>query len=143
MKKVNYIVSALMLALSAYIYMSARAYPVEVLTLGPAFFPELVAFGLVFFSVALLIQTIIDKKPDSEVASSRIVFWVTMLAMTAYLAVMPLAGFLITTPVFLLLTGLYMSDDWKAWWKKLTISSLVTSGVLYYLFAELLHVPLP
>jgi hypothetical protein len=142
-KKINIIVSVLMLILAAYVFMSARAYPKQDLTLGPAFFPELVAGGLVFFSIALLIQTMIDKADNTEVATPRTTFWMAMLAMTAYLAVMPRVGFMISTPVFLFLVGLYMSDGWKAWWKKLAVSSLVTSGIIYYLFAELLHVPLP
>ncbi len=146
MRNNNYLICVLMLLLAGYVFRSAGKYPVEELTLGPAFFPELVAGLLVFFSVALLIQTVMDRSESEVVAGPRSVFWVGIAAMAAYLYIMPQLGFLATTPVFLFGVGMYMarmSGDGKTWWKKLTVSSLMTTGVLYYLFAHLLNVPLP
>ena len=146
MRKNNYVICVLMLLLAGYVFMSAGKYPVEVLTLGPAFFPKLVAGLLVFFALALLIQTVLDRSESEPVDGPRSVFWVGVVAMAAYLLIMPKLGFLETTPVFLFGMGMYMaymSGDGFSWWKKLTVSSLVTTGALYYLFAQLLNVPLP
>lgn len=146
MRKNNYVICVLMLLLAGYVFVSAGTFPVEELTLGPAFFPELVAGLLVFFSLALLIQTVMDRSKSEAVEGPRSVFWVGVVAMAVYLFIMPKLGFLETTPVFLFVMGMYMaymSGEGKAWWKKLTVSSLVTTGALYYLFAQLLNVPLP
>ena len=143
MRKANYVIAVLMLILSGYVFWSAGQYPVEVMTLGPAFFPELVAGMLVFFSVALLVQTVRSRKDFDEVRGARSVFWVGICAMAAYLVLMPKISFLVATPLFLFGMGMYMAGDFKGWWKKLTVSSLVTTGALYYLFAQLLNVPLP
>ncbi len=146
MKRNNYVICVLMFLLAGYVFISAGKFPVEELTLGPAFFPELIAGLLVCFSLALLIQTIMDPNKSEAVAGPCSVFWVGIAAMAAYLAIMPLLGFLATTPIFLFGMGMYMSyvsGEWKLWWKKLTVSSLVTTGALYYLFAKLLNVPLP
>ena len=146
MRKNNYAVCVLMLLLAGYVLMSAWEYPVEERTLGPAFFPELIAGLLIFFAMALLIQTVLDRSQSAEIDGPGSVFWVGVAAMGAYLFVMPLAGFLGTTPVFLFGMGMYMAykaGEGKFWWKKLMLSSLATTGVLYYLFAQLLNVPLP
>jgi hypothetical protein len=146
MRKNNYVICVLMLLLAGYVFRSAGKYPAEVLTLGPAFFPELVAGLLVFFALALMIQTVMDRSESEAVDGPRSVFWVGIAAMAAYLLIMPKLGFLETTPFFLFGMGMYMahmSGDGFTWWKKLTVSSLVTTGALYYLFAQLLNVPLP
>lgn len=143
MRQANYVIVALMLLLAGYVFWSAGKYPVEAQTLGPAFFPELVAGLLVFFSVALLVQTFKDRRESMAVAGARSVFWVAMGAMAAYLVIMPLMGFMAATPLFLFGMGIYMSGDFRGWWKKLVLSSLLTTGALYYLFAQMLNVPLP
>ena len=146
MRRNNYVICVLMLLLAGYVFMSARKFPVEELTLGPAFFPELVAGLLVFFSLALLIQTMMDRRQSDAVEGPCSVFWVGIVAMAAYLLIMPRLGFLETTPFFLFGTGMYMaytSGEGKAWWKKLAVSSLITTGALYYLYAKLLNFPLP
>ena len=146
MRKNNYVICVLMLLLAGYVFMSAGTFPIENLTLGSAFFPELVAGLLVCFSLALFIQTVMDRRESEVVEGPCSVFWVGIAAMAAYLFIMPKFGFLETTPVFLFGMGMYMaymSGDGFTWWKKLTVSSLVTTGALYYLFAKLLNVPLP
>lgn len=143
MRKVNYAVCLFMFLLSGYVFWSSGRFPIEESTLGPAFFPELTAGLLVLFTGALLIQTVRDRNEPEDVAGPRSVFWVAICAMGAYLALMPRVGFFMATPVFLFCLGLYMAGDFKNWWKKLVLSSLITTGALYYLFAQMLNVPLP
>lgn len=146
MRKINYVIGILMLLLAGYVFMTSRTYPVGDKTLGPAFFPDLAAGGLVFFSVCLMVQTTLDQRPSEGIDGPGEIFWLANVALTAYLIIMPLLGFLATTPIFLFCVGMYMaykSGEVRLWWKKLIASSVITTGALYYLFATLLHVPLP
>ena len=135
-----------MLLLAGYVFMTSSTYPTGDKTLGPAFFPDLAAGGLVFFSISLMVQTAMDHTTSERIEGPGVIFWMANGALVAYLLVMPILGFLATTPVFLYGVGMYMaykSGEGKLWWKKLIASSVITTGALYYLFATLLNVPLP
>ena len=135
-----------MLLLAGYVFMTSSTYPTGDKTLGPAFFPDLAAGGLVFFSICLIAQTAMERSGSEQIAGPGAIFWLANGALVAYLLIMPVLGFLATTPVFLYGVGMYMaykSGEGKFWWKKLIASSVITTGALYYLFATLLNVPLP
>ena len=145
-RKINYTIGVLMLLLAGYVFMTSSTYPTGDKTLGPAFFPDLAAGGLVFFSISLMVQTAMDHTTSERIEGPGVIFWMANGALVAYLLVMPILGFLATTPVFLYGVGMYMaykSGEGKLWWKKLIASSVITTGALYYLFATLLNVPLP
>ena len=145
-RKINYVIGTLMLLLAGYVFLTSSTYPTGDKTLGPAFFPDLAAGGLVFFSISLMVQTAMDHTTSERIEGPGVIFWMANGALVAYLLVMPILGFLATTPVFLYGVGMYMaykSGEGKFWWKKLIASSVITTGALYYLFATLLNVPLP
>ena len=145
-RKINYVIGTLMLLLAGYVFMTSSTYPTGDKTLGPAFFPDLAAGGLVFFSISLMVQTAMDHTKSERIEGPGVIFWMANGALVAYLLLMPILGFLATTPVFLYGVGMYMaykSGEGKLWWKKLIASSVITTGALYYLFATLLNVPLP
>jgi len=145
-RKINYVIGTLMLLLAGYVFLTSSTYPTGDKTLGPAFFPDLAAGGLVFFSISLMVQTAMDHTAAESIEGPGVIFWMANGALVAYLVIMPILGFLATTPVFLYGVGMYMaykSGEGKFWWKKLIASSVITTGALYYLFATLLNVPLP
>ena len=145
-RKINYVIGTLMLLLAGYVFMTSSTYPTGDKTLGPAFFPDLAAGGLVFFSISLMVQTAMDHTTSERIEGPGVIFWMANGALMAYLLLMPILGFLTTTPVFLYGVGMYMAykaGEGKLWWKKLIASSVITTGALYYLFATLLNVPLP
>ena len=145
-RKINYVIGTLMLLLAGYVFLTSSTYPTGDKTLGPAFFPDLAAGGLVFFSISLMVQTAMDHTTSERIEGPGVIFWMANGALVAYLVIMPILGFLATTPVFLYGVGMYMaykSGEGKFWWKKLIASSVITTGALYYLFATLLNVPLP
>ena len=145
-RKINYVIGTLMLLLAGYVFMTSSTYPTGDKTLGPAFFPDLAAGGLVFFSISLMVQTAMDHTTSERIEGPGVIFWMANGALVAYLLLMPILGFLATTPVFLYGVGMYMAykaGEGKLWWKKLIASSVITTGALYYLFATLLNVPLP
>ena len=146
MRKINYVIGILMLFLAGYVFMTSSTYPSGDKTLGPAFFPDLAAGGLVFFSISLMVQTALEQGTSERIEGPGVIFWMANGALVAYLLIMPILGFLTTTPVFLYGVGMYMaykSGEGKFWCKKLIASSVITTGALYYLFATLLNVPLP
>jgi hypothetical protein len=59
------------------------------------------------------------------------------------MVILPLVGFLISTPLFLIACGAVISEDIKQGWKAIVISGVATTGVLYTVFSVLLNVPLP
>ena len=60
-RKINYTIGVLMLLLAGYVFMTSSTYPTGDKTLGPAFFPDLAAGGLVFFSICLIAQTAMES----------------------------------------------------------------------------------
>ena len=68
MKKYNYIVAALMTALSGYIFYGTSSYKIG-RKLGqdnPAAWPRFLAVMLIVLSVALVIETIFKKNPEDK-----------------------------------------------------------------------------
>jgi hypothetical protein len=58
-------------------------------------------------------------------------------------ALLPHAGFVFATPVFLCASGFVQGEEIRKWWKAVVVSSVATTAALYYVFVVLLNVPLP
>lgn len=142
MRKVNIIAAVLLLALSGFVLATTRSFPQGQGTLGPAFFPNLVAGLLIAFSLALLWQVFRGADQEAPAAPRRQTLWV-MVAVIAYVVLLPILGFLVATPALLVITGLLLAESAQRWWKPVLASSVVTTAVLYLLFVQVLHVPLP
>lgn len=144
MRKVNIFTAILLLALAGYVYWEASGFPAATDTLGPEFFPKLVAGFLAAFAIGILLFACFEKKTDEDAVDLPTQPLVLiMAAMVAYIVLLPHVGFLATTPVFLTVAGFLIADSIRLWWKRVVISSAITTGALYYLFATLLNVPLP
>ncbi len=143
MRKVDIVSVLILLALAAYVVVTANGFPLETRTLGPDFFPKLVAGCLAAFAIGVLVMSFLRRKPEEAPAGPSRNLLIIMAVMGVYIILLPYVGFLVATPAFLLAAGLLQAEDTRAWWKKLCISSVVTTGALYYLFGTLLNVPLP
>lgn len=67
MKKYNYIVSALMIALSGYILYETGTYEIgQNAQKNPAVWPAFLAISLIALSVVLIIQTAFSRNPEME-----------------------------------------------------------------------------
>ena len=138
------IVSALVLsAIAAYVIWTANRFPAAADTLGPEFFPKLVAGLLLAFAAAIAVKAVVRKEAQSAPEAPGAGIGLVVGAMIIYVIVLPLAGFLATTPAFLTAAGLLLAGDIRQWWKKICISAAISTGALYYLFSVLLNVPLP
>lgn len=142
MRKINLAAAIIMIALSIFIINVSGSFPDTTGTLGPNFFPRMISGLLIAFSAAIFIISWREKtdEPIEPPQKSTLLIFVSLVA---YIISLPHLGFLVTTPLFLLLSGFLLADDIRKWWKRILISSLISTGSLYYLFAILLNVPLP
>ena len=108
------------------------------------FFPSTLAILLLFFSIALLLQTRRDAggekrdEPINSEAWSRI--GVTLAAMLGFAVVLEKLGFLLSTFTVMLLL-LRVVEPQK--WPRVIAVALATALISYFLFARLLNIPLP
>jgi len=144
MRKGNLFSGLLLLALGGYVIVKAMRFPKPMdNTPGPGLFPILVAIALIVLVLLMLWEnrTTTDNKPVVDIKSPdfhRAVF--VVLALVAYIILLPLLGFLIATPLGLL--GIMLIVNRQAVLMKLLATGLAT-GALYGVFHTLLQVPLP
>ncbi len=144
MRRINIISSIVLLLFAGYVIMEARKLPDDITELGAGFFPELAGSLLGAFAAGMLYFAIRGEGRDQEAPprpQARLI--ICLACLVVYVVAMPYVGFIATTPVFLLATGLAMADSAKDWWKKLCLSATLTTAAVYYLFAVMLNVPLP
>jgi putative tricarboxylic transport membrane protein len=108
------------------------------------FFPSILAILLLFFSMALLVQTCRQaggasgEQPIKSEAWTRIS--ITLAAMLGFALVLEKLGFLLSTfTVMLLLLRVIEPQQWS----RVIVVALATALVSYFLFAHLLNIPLP
>jgi putative tricarboxylic transport membrane protein len=108
------------------------------------FFPSILAILLLFFSIALLLQTRREAgsekrdEPINSEAWSRI--GITLAAMLGFAVVLEKLGFLLSTFTVMLLL-LRVVEPQK--WPRVIAVALATALISYFLFARLLNIPLP
>jgi putative tricarboxylic transport membrane protein len=108
------------------------------------FFPSVLATLLLFFSIALLVQTRRQARSESRAQSIKSKAWIrlsiTVAAMLGFALVLEKLGFLLSTFIVMLLL-LRVIEPQK--WSRVIAVALVTALVSYFLFARLLNIPLP
>ena len=108
------------------------------------FFPSILAILLLFFSIALLVQTCRraggtgGEQPIKNEAWTRIS--ITLAAMLGFALVPERLGFLLSTFTVMLLL-LRVIEPQK--WSRVIVVALATALVSYFLFARWLNIPLP
>ncbi len=139
----NWIASVVLLLMAGYVFWATASYPAQALTLGPAFFPRLIAGVLAALAAAIMFTTSLGRRERQPLAAPRAPLVWVVVALGLYVALLPRVGFLVSTPAFLMVAGLLLAEDARRWWKAVLISAALTTGAVYYLFGVLLDVPLP
>lgn len=144
MRRGNLISGLLLLALGGYVIMKAKGFPdFPDGTPGPGDFPVIVAGVMVGLVVIMLIgnlkNTDITPVINFKSADFRRVILVAA-AVSAYVALLEVVGFLIATPVALLGTMLLVNREGIL---PKVIATGLTTAALYGIFQVLLKVPLP
>jgi putative tricarboxylic transport membrane protein len=108
------------------------------------FFPSILAILLLFFSIALLVQTHRQAGGESREQSIKNEAWIrisiTLTVMLGFALVLEKLGFLLSTFTVMLLL-LRVIEPQK--WPRVIVVALATALVSYFLFARLLNIPLP
>jgi putative tricarboxylic transport membrane protein len=162
MKKSNFVIGSIFLLLSAFYYFSTRDLPPpsKMDNLGAAFFPNLLAAVLAVLSLILIIDSLFlqpaasaeDKHGAAIKGAERLeedafgaeqisykTLLPTMILSFLYIILLPLFGYLVVTPVFLLALTWLLGEKWKT----NVYASAGLTAALYLLFAVLLGVRLP
>lgn len=162
MKKSNLVIGSMLLILSAIYYFSTRGLPApsKMDNLGSAFFPVLLAASLAVLSLILIAGSLFSKPAPSggnehaaaiegaerlaedafgaEQISYKTLF-PTMVLPFLYVLLLPVFGYLVVTPFFLLALTRILGEQWKT----NVFASAGLTAALYILFAVLLGVRLP
>ena len=108
------------------------------------FFPSILATLLLFFSIALLVQTRRQAGGESRAQPIKSEAWIrislTLTAMLGFALVLEKLGFLLSTFTLMLLL-LRVVEAQK--WSRVIAVALATALISYFLFARLLNIPLP
>ena len=144
MRTLNLISAGMLIAFACFIVNEANHMPMEYGELGPGFFPRLIGGCLGAFALSILVMTFFSSKESGDkVTLPRPALVYILVATAIYLFLLPRLGYLVSTPGYLVVTGLLISGQPKKYWKGVTINGILCSAVLYALFANVLNVPLP
>ena len=146
MKKVNVILSALLIGLGIFYAYLTAGLPDRNLpnTLGSDFMPWVLAGCLLLLSLLLLIKTIFGNSLEqfdfsiSPKEGLGVIF--LTVSVFAYVKLMILIGFVLATPIFLTLLML-ITGSRK--WKEIVIVSFIATFSIYLLFQKIFQVILP
>lgn len=113
---------------------------------GPGFFPKLIAVALFLVAIGLFVMDAMTRKAGNgemiePVDGKTFLEICTLLLATGlYIGLMELAGFVLSTALFIFCCGLIFGNAQRV---KLALFSAACSGLLYVGFKVWLRVPLP
>ena len=130
------VVALLLCVVAGAVMINAADFPATAIETDPgaSAFPTFYACALIVLAVLLVIRDLLQEKPAFRKTA-------TGIAATAfYIVAMSYCGYLITTPVFLIVIMTLMG--YRRWVLTPGIALLLTA-ILWLLFVEALQVPLP
>lgn len=139
-KQADLIAAGIMLLIGIYVSIEVAGFKkIASLDIGPAFFPKILGWLLIAFSIMLGVEAI--KKNDTE----EVVFLnrnllIVFAFVGVYAIVFNWAGFILTSAVLLSILMKLMGAET---WKKTIIISIITTFIIYGIFHTFLNVPLP
>jgi putative tricarboxylic transport membrane protein len=145
-KLVDIISGMIGILIAAYVLITCRSYPEDfVMKIGPAFFPEILAGGLILFSVLLAVQALLGKSiGDVEKISilqkgpQRVL--ISLAVMVVYCAVLKPVGFIIVTIPFIMIFMFLLGNRKKL--QYVWVPAAITLAV-YLVFEKVLALSLP
>ena len=125
------------------IYLSASLPAARMTRFGSGFFPTITGYGLLISSIIMIVSSIRnavdERKPFIDKTAVPRLLLLAMAIVIYSLLLRPI-GYIIATILFLMAV-LYIFGYRKYLW--LVVISVVMPLIIYYLFVELLGVPLP
>lgn len=146
MKRADIIAGVLGLGLCLFVFYLTASFPEDqVVRIGPAFFPRLLAAGIGIFSVILLVSALFQKTVETQsrfsLKDTGIQRGIISVAATViYCFVLDYLGFIACTIVYLLFLMLLLKERKYV---QMVITSISVSVVVFYIFKVLLNITLP
>lgn len=148
MKKYNYIISALMIALGGYIFLETGTYEIGTSAQkNPALWPRFLAVALIVLAVALIIETIFSKDPEMD--RKDVIDWKSTGMKKVYLLFALMVGYVIVMNVFGMLIALLIMIPIVEWLmgcrNKIMLIALPVGLVVfcYIFFGVIMKITLP
>ena len=146
MKRADIVASILGIVLSLFIFYLTSGFPEDqVVRVGPAFFPNLVAAGLGIFSALLLLNALTRKYIDGDQSFSfknrgiqRNIISVT--ATIVYCLLFEVLGFITCSILYLIFLMILLKDRQYI---QIAITSVTVTIAVFYIFKVLLNISLP
>jgi putative tricarboxylic transport membrane protein len=132
--------------IGVYVMIKCQSYPEDfVMKIGPAFFPEMLAGGLIFFSALLVLQALLGKSiGDVERISIRQKgvqrVLISLAVMIVYFTVLKPVGFIIATIPFIMIFMFLLGNRKKL--QYIWVPAAITLAV-YLVFEKVLVLSLP
>jgi putative tricarboxylic transport membrane protein len=145
-KRIDVISGLIGIMIGAYVLVKCRSFPQDVvMKIGPAFFPEILAGGLIAFSALLVVQALRGKSVGEAQGLSlrdrgiqRV--GLALAGMVAYCALLKPVGFIIATIPFIMFYMVLLGNRKPL--SYLWVPAAITAGV-YLVFEKLLILSLP
>ena len=137
MKRGSIVAGVLLIGLAIAVWLGSVAF-----TADSSYFPRAVAAIMLGLTILMLLENrtvrdqVVFEWEKFNYRRTAIIFVITSI----YLVVMAYVGFLITTPICLLIMMQVLE---KGDWKVKILSSAITTAAIYYVFQMMLDVPLP
>lgn len=137
MKRGSIVAGILLSALAIAVWIGSAAF-----TADSSYFPRAVAAAMLGLTILMLVENrsvrdhVVFEWDKFNYRRTALILFITCL----YLIIMAYAGFLLTTPICLLLMMQVLE---KGDWKIKILSSVITTAAIYFVFQMMLDVPLP
>ena len=134
------------IALGCFVLYEGSKMPADlIMKIGPSYFPNVLAMGLIFFSLILIVYALLGRaKGESETISFKDKgiqrALISLLAIIAYAVLLDTLGYPIVT--VLLVSGIMILLGKRAP-VQIACVSLATTFVVWLLFAKLLMLSMP
>ena len=146
MKRADIVAGFLGLGLCFFVLYLTAGFPEDqVVRVGPAFFPRLLAVGLGLFSLVLLVSALFQKAAEGEAGFTlkdpgiqRGI--ISVAATVLYCFVLDYLGFIACTIVYLLFL-MFLLKERK--YLQMAVTSISVSVVVFFIFKVLLNITLP
>lgn len=156
MKRISDVISIIFIAIAVTFFAMAGSFPEGSNgATGPGWFPRIMCVIIVILSVINLVTTHLEfaskteeeKQKDNSIAmrlfrKENAIVWVTIIATFLYMMGIQYIGFVVSSIAYMLIMNIYYKVPEINKPAAFIIPFAVT-GVLYYVFTNLLHVVLP
>lgn len=141
MKKIDRITGILLIVFALFAYYGSYSFPeLGVTDTGPAFFPRLVAIGIIGLSIILIVKSFIKTEDEKVKFDGYKKVLLSVGIMIVYLIGFLKIGFF-TSSVFSLILIMYVMGMRKK--TTILLVTILSTGVIYLIFYYLFNVPLP